>query len=71
MTEIKKHSRFQTVIDPAAVDRVKQLVLVSQEIVITCHVSPDGDALGSSTALCMVLKSLGKKAHVVLSLIHI
>ena len=65
MAEVKKHSRFQTELDPAMVDRIKQLVLASQEIVITCHVSPDGDALGSSCALCMVLKSLGKKANVV------
>ena len=65
MAEVKKHSRFHTVIDPVLVDRIKQLVLASQEIVITCHVSPDGDALGSSTALCMVLKNLNKRAHVV------
>ncbi|MCM1137220.1 MAG: bifunctional oligoribonuclease/PAP phosphatase NrnA [Muribaculum sp.] len=65
MTEIKKHSRFQTVLDPSSVERIKQLVLASNEIVITCHVSPDGDALGSTCALCMVLRSLGKKAHVV------
>lgn len=65
MAEIKKQQRFRTVIDPALVDRVKQLVLASRDIVITCHVSPDGDALGSSCALWYVLKSLGKIANVV------
>ena len=58
-------SRFNTVIDPEAVEEVKKLVLVKRKVVITCHVSPDGDALGSSTALCGVLKSLGKDVKIV------
>ncbi|MCM1077734.1 MAG: bifunctional oligoribonuclease/PAP phosphatase NrnA [Bacteroides sp.] len=65
MAEIKKQPRFRTVIDQESVERIKQLVLVSRNIVITCHVSPDGDALGSSFALWYVLKSLGKTANVV------
>lgn len=65
MAEIKRHPRFRTEIDLDLVDRVKQMVLAAREIVITCHISPDGDALGSSCALCAVLKSLGKKATVV------
>lgn len=36
-----------------------------QRIVITCHKSPDGDALGSSLALCRVLERLGKQVQVV------
>ena len=65
MAEFKRHSRFFTELDPAVVDRVKQLVLASRNIVITCHVSPDGDALGSSCALWFILKALGKNATVV------
>lgn len=65
MAEQKRHNRFKTVLDSAAVDRIKQLVLMAHEIVITCHVSPDGDALGSSLALCTVLRTLGKKVNVV------
>ena len=65
MAEFKRHSRFLTELDPAAVDRVKQLVLASRNIVITCHVSPDGDALGSSCALWFILKALGKNVNVV------
>lgn len=65
MAEQKRHNRFKTVLDSAAVDRIKQLVLMAHEIVITCHVSPDGDALGSSLALCTVLRALGKKVNVV------
>lgn len=60
-----RQSRFVTVIDPDAVARVKELVLASRKIAITCHLSPDGDALGSTTALCSVLRALGKDATVV------
>lgn len=65
MAEFKRHSRFFTELDQAVVDRVKQFVLASRNIVITCHVSPDGDALGSSCALWFILKALGKNATVV------
>lgn len=65
MENNSRPSRFHTVIDRESVERVKQLVLASPRIVITCHVSPDGDALGSSTALCSVLRSMGKDATVV------
>ncbi len=37
----------------------------SEKIVITCHVSPDGDAIGSSLALWHVLSSIGKTVHIV------
>lgn len=65
MAELKKRSRFKTEIDQMLVDKIKQLVLMAHDIVITCHVSPDGDALGSSCALWSVLKSLGKSVNVV------
>ncbi len=65
MAELKKRSRFKTEIDQKLVDKIKQLVLMAHDIVITCHVSPDGDALGSSCALWSVLKSLGKSVNVV------
>lgn len=64
-TPQQRRNRFNTVIDPDIVERVKQLVLGSRNTVITCHVSPDGDALGSSLALCSTLRSLGKNAVVV------
>lgn len=64
-TNTQRRPRFLTQLPEAEVERVKQLVLAAQHIVITCHVSPDGDALGSSTALCSVLRSMGKDAVVV------
>ena len=42
-----------------------QLVAKARNIVITCHLSPDGDAVGSTLALCRVLRSMGKRADVV------
>ena len=41
---------------------VKNLVEKSTHIVITTHAGPDADGIGSQTALCMALRSLGKKA---------
>ncbi|MEG0641528.1 MAG: bifunctional oligoribonuclease/PAP phosphatase NrnA [Clostridium sp.] len=32
---------------------------------ITCHVSPDGDAMGSSLALYEAIKTLGKKVYII------
>lgn len=60
-----RKSRFNTVIAPEHVERVKQLLLGARNVVITCHISPDGDAIGSSIALCSVLRNLGKDAIVV------
>ena len=36
-------------------------------IMIYPHISMDGDALGSSSALCLALRSLGKKAYVMVN----
>ena len=65
MAEFKKQPRFRTRIAPDLIETVRQLVLTSKDIVITCHVSPDGDALGSSCALWFVLKALGKTVNIV------
>jgi phosphoesterase RecJ-like protein len=45
--------------------QLSQLISASQNIVITCHQSPDGDALGSSLAWASYLASLGKEATVI------
>ncbi len=41
--------------------QIKQLVDSTSNIVITSHKSPDGDSIGSSIALYLTLKALGKK----------
>ena len=45
--------------------QLSQLISVSQNIIITCHQSPDGDAIGSSLAWASYLGSLGKEVTVI------
>ncbi len=40
------------------------LVRAADDILIVCHIRPDGDAAGSAGALCMGLRTLGKRAFV-------
>lgn len=47
-------------------DAVKNVIEECRNFVILAHKNPDGDAVGSSMALCLYLKSLGKNAKVVL-----
>lgn len=46
-------------------ERFRQWIDESENIVLTCHVRPDGDAIGSTLGLFHLLKSLGKRATVV------
>lgn len=50
--------------DPTTIGQIAALVDRAQRVVITCHVSPDGDALGSSLALWHVLRAMGKRPAV-------
>jgi phosphoesterase RecJ-like protein len=45
--------------------KFKNLIKKSTNIVIVTHWSPDGDAMGSSLGLHLLLKKLGKKSHVI------
>ncbi len=45
--------------------RLVALVTAHQRFVITSHVRPDGDALGSELGLCGILESLGKQASII------
>lgn len=54
-----------TIIDGAAVERVRSLIDAMHSIAIVCHMTPDGDALGSSLALAQVLRAAGKRVRVV------
>ncbi|GLZ11141.1 hypothetical protein Acsp04_13760 [Actinomadura sp. NBRC 104425] len=42
-------------------DRAVELIGKADEICLACHVTPDGDALGSMLALALALRSLGKR----------
>ena len=48
------------------VDRetVVSRLLAADDILILCHKNPDGDTIGSGTALCLALQQLGKNAAV-------
>jgi len=53
------------IVDDTLLNKLRALINGAQHIAITCHKSPDGDALGSTLALCHVLRRLGKDAVVV------
>jgi phosphoesterase RecJ-like protein len=53
------------IINEDLIRQVRHLLETSDKIVITCHVSPDGDAIGSSLGLWHVLNSIGKHATVI------
>ena len=45
--------------------KIKQLLSSKKDIVIIPHKNPDGDAIGSSTALDSYLKKLGHKSLII------
>ncbi len=53
------------IIDEDLIQEAKSFIEDADNIVITTHVSPDGDAIGSSLAFCIFLRTLGKNANVV------
>lgn len=53
------------IISEAKIRELKKLISGANKIVLTCHVSPDGDALGSSLALSLILKTLEKDVSVI------
>lgn len=56
---------MKNILPPGSIDELKKLIDDSQRIVTTCHVRPDGDAIGSSLGLALLLRSMGKEAMVV------
>ncbi len=44
--------------------RIKEAVDRGERFLVTTHIDPDGDAVGSAFALCFALRSLGKDASV-------
>ena len=47
------------------IEKLKELILQSRNIVIGTHLNADGDAVGSTLAMAMILRKLGKNVHVV------
>lgn len=53
------------IIKESKVKAFRHLLEQSRNIVITCHLSPDGDAIGSSLGLAHVLTAIGKDVRVI------
>ena len=56
---------LRKVINEDAVRSLRLLLERSHNIVITTHISPDGDAIGSSLGLFHILSAIGKKVTVI------
>lgn len=56
---------IHALIDDRLLVRFRSLLNGAKRIVLTAHLGPDGDALGSTLGLCRVLRRLGKDARVV------
>lgn len=56
---------MKNLLNPDTVHRFKKLIEKHDRIVLTCHMRPDGDAVGSVLGLWHLLKTLGKNPAVV------
>ena len=50
----------------AAIGRICAAILPAERFLVTSHVRPDGDAIGSSVGMTLALRALGKSAQVVM-----
>jgi bifunctional oligoribonuclease and PAP phosphatase NrnA len=51
--------------DPEEVGRIRDAILGRQRFLLTSHLKPDGDSIGSQLALAYALRALGKDVRVV------
>lgn len=56
---------MRNILDPEAIKRFRKILEGSRRVILTCHVHPDGDAIGSTLGLWHLLKCIGKEAAVV------
>lgn len=56
---------MKKILNSADISKTKKLIDDSNRIILTCHVHPDGDAIGSTLGLWHVLRKLGKDVAVV------
>lgn len=57
---------LENLISQQNIDAVRQIVENGRKFVVLAHKNPDGDAVGSTLAMCHFLLSMGKEAVVVL-----
>lgn len=53
------------ILDKNDISKLRSHIEQAQRIVITCHKSPDGDALGSSLALYSLFQAMGKLVNII------
>ncbi len=53
------------IITPAQAKSLREMINRASRIAVTCHMTPDGDAMGSSLCLAHVLSAMGKAVTVV------
>ena len=53
------------IIDTRKAKELRELLRESNSVVLTCHVRPDGDAIGSTLGLYHLMRAMGKEAVVV------
>ena len=64
-TLFQQTTKMKPILNPERVEEFKRLIEKHDNIVLTCHMRPDGDAIGSTLGLCHLLRKLGKQANVV------
>ena len=64
-TSLNENHMLSRIITQANIDHVEKWFEKAEKIVIVSHVSPDGDAIGSSLGLWHFLQSQDKNATVV------
>jgi bifunctional oligoribonuclease and PAP phosphatase NrnA len=47
--------------------RIRERIQAAQSVLVTSHIRPDGDAIGSSLGLTLALQNIGKQVQVILS----
>ena len=52
------------IVESSKIELLREAIESSENVVLTCHKSPDGDAVGSTMGLREVLRRTGKKATV-------
>lgn len=52
-------------IDEKNIKELRRLLEECEKVVITCHIAPDGDAIGSSLGLAAALSAIGKSVKVI------
>ena len=48
------------------IDNIKEEIQKAEDVVILTHENPDGDAIGSSLAMYMALKQMGKNPDLII-----